>query len=111
MLLLLQRGFDLDANEILGIVQPPPPLLVRCAEPVTPDHHEHDVAKCDLRLYVFYEVKTRRNAIYVKEQAIRTEIFAQPFIETNSECLLILSAIADKNIPRHASWPLSAQGA
>jgi hypothetical protein len=57
-----QRRFDLDANEILWILQAPPPCFVFHGQPIVADQHQHRIASADLLLDHPHKILPRPNA-------------------------------------------------
>jgi hypothetical protein len=66
----LERGFDFDTHEIIGVVEAPAAALVGGVEPVVADHRQHRVALRHLRFQHADEVFAGRDIVDVDEKPL-----------------------------------------
>src|SRR5882672_12835839 len=69
-LVLFERGRDLDADEVVGLVEPPGTLVIARVEPALTDDRQQHIAFRDLLLQHAYEVAPWRNAVDVHEEFV-----------------------------------------
>ena len=101
-LTLLERGFDFDAHEIVGIVEASAAVLIGGAEPVVANHRQHRVALRHLRFQHADEVFTGRDIVHVHEEPLGRERLLQTTEKRLREPRLIAAAIIDENFAAHA---------
>ena len=100
-LVLLEGRFDLDADKIIRIVQPPPARLVVRVNPAPSDHRYQDVALRDLLLQDMHEVETRLDVIHIHEQLVGRKSLLQPPEKRLRKTGIVAPAIVDEYLAGH----------
>src|SRR5262249_30318280 len=102
-LVLLQGRFNLDADEILGIIKTAGALLVTSVNPAFADHGEQRIAPPDLLFQHPDEVETRRDVIDVHEQLIGRKRLLQPVKQAAGIARVVAAAIVDEYVTGHVA--------
>lgn len=98
--LAAQRRLDLEPNEVPGIVEPAPALIVARVEPLAPDHDDEDLARVDGASEGFDEILAAFQNVDVAKDACGSKVIAQPIEDAAGVPRGVLTSIADEN-PRH----------
>jgi len=100
-LALVQRRGDLDADEIIGIVEPPCAGRVARVDPTLADDGEHDIALGDAFVEHAHEVEARRDIVDVEKELLRLEYVLQPVEQTASSLGIVPPAVVEEDLARH----------
>ena len=65
-----QSRFDLDAHEIVLVVEPAASHFILGVKPIRPNHHEEDVALIDLILQHAHEIQPRLDTVDIHEELV-----------------------------------------
>jgi hypothetical protein len=101
----LQRYHDLDAHEIIWILQTADSVLITHVEPVGSDHCEQYAALRDLLAQDPDENNPKGDAVHVDEQEIASKLALQPILDAAGIGCTVFPAIADENFGRHRASP------
>src|SRR6516225_9031339 len=109
---LLQRGLDLDADEILRVVDPPYPLGISDSRPMPPDKRQQNATPRHGLSNRLGEVGTDGNGVNVHKDAVFTEVVAKAIIQTASVGGCLLPPVTDEDtattpVRTHCRLPLS----
>jgi hypothetical protein len=97
-----QCGFDLDANDIVGVVQASLAGVVSGVEPSRSDNGQKELALTNDISEVSSEINAERNRINVFEDVVRPELRRQAVVNAPRRILIVAASIRDKN-PTHCS--------
>jgi hypothetical protein len=96
----LERGFDLEAHEIGGVVETSSAILVDHAEPLRSNYRKQHVAARYAALDPSTEVLAFRDAIDVAKQVLPWELGRQVLEQSVCCCLAVVAAIRNENLRR-----------
>ena len=102
----LERRFDLDAHEIIGVVEATAIVLVRAGEPIPANHRDERVAAANALGQDFHEIATGRDIVDVNEDTFRSEASLQAIINAPREACRVFPTVADEDAAPHAMPPL-----
>src|SRR5262249_47245431 len=100
-LALAQRRLDLDAYEIVGVVEPPVSLMIEGIEPARADHRQERIALPDLLFEHVDEIEPGRDIVDIHEQLLGAESLLQPVEQPTRVARIVTAAIIDENPARH----------
>src|SRR5262249_40422536 len=98
---LFQGRFDLDADEILGIIKASGARIVTSVAPALTDHGEQRIALPDLLFQHPDEVEPGRDAVDIHEQLLGLKRLLQPVKQAASVARIVAAAIVDENLTSH----------
>ena len=102
----LERGFDFDAHEIVGIIKAAAIVLVRAREPIPADNRDQRIASANALCQHFDEIAAGRDVVDVDEDVLAPKAVLQAIIDAPREPGRVFSAIANEDAAPHAmpSW-------
>ena len=95
------RGFDLDPNPIVGIVEPAAAVDVDDIGPAPADDSEKDVALLDAGRQFLGEIATRRDIVDVDENALARERGLELVVEPSCGGLVLAASVIDEDALGH----------
>ena len=96
----LERGRDLDSDEVGGLLKPAVALGVPRIEPVRPDHRQENVAGTDGASEDVFEVRPEADLRHVHEHRRLREAGDQGVVEAAGVAAGVPSAVADEDSKR-----------
>jgi hypothetical protein len=93
----LERRFDLDADEVVRIVEPSSLHAIGDAKPVSPYEGEQDITPGHSLSNCFSKVRAKGNRVNVHEDIIFAETVTKTIIETASVCRCFFPPVADED--------------
>jgi len=96
-LAVLERGTDLDADKVVGVLELGLSVLVDRREPSGTDDRKQYVASAYPIFQDGNEIKAGLDAVHVHEHAIPSELRYQPIVQTTGVPRGIFAAVVDEN--------------
>src|SRR4029077_1678705 len=90
-----QRGPNLDAHEVIGLLQAPLILLVTCIEPTRTDDRQQRITLRYLFSEHLDEVGTERNRVNIHEQEIAPELPLQSVMHPASVACTVVATVTN----------------
>ena len=81
----LERGFDLDTHEIVGIVEAAAIVLVRARKPIPADKRDQRITSANALCQHFDEIAAGRDVVDVDEDAFAPKAVLQAIIDAPRE--------------------------
>src|SRR4029077_7259500 len=100
-----QRGPNLDAHEVIGVLQAPLILLVTCIEPARADDRQQRITLGYLFSEHLDEVGTERNGVDIHEQEIMPEHPLQSVMHPASVACAVFAPVTDEYFRGHRISP------
>ena len=98
--MLRQGRLDLDADEVLRVVQPslafPRPFSVTNFKPLLSDNRQQDVALSHRLVEVFAEIDADRGCVDVQKDVVAAEMRFQAVVNSARDVLAVLAAVGDE---------------
>ena len=94
----VQGRLDLDADRVVRMVQPAPPLTVGHGEPGLADHGHQEVAGPDRVLQVLAEIDAIRNRIDIQKNFAIGELLSQPIVDHASGISAVVASVGDEDL-------------
>src|SRR5690606_35556620 len=88
---------DLNANEIIGVVQSPAPSLIYSINPLGTNDDKQHRTFLDLIVEVVYEVHTKGDIVHIFEDVALTKVTHEPIINTTTDVVAISATVRDKD--------------
>ena len=101
MLAQALRGFDLDPNPVVGVVEPPAAVGVDDVGPALADDGEKDVALFDAGRQFLGEIAPRSDIVDVDENALARERRLELIVEPPCGGLILAASVIDENALAH----------
>jgi len=95
----LERGFNLDPDEIPRVIKPAPSAGL--TQPLCPDHREKDVTPGHLGVDVFPKIHAERYGIDVHHNRIAAEVVPKPVVDPTGHTGRILPPIGEEYLRHH----------
>ena len=95
-----QGALDLAPHEVVGVVQPAPPLGVRCSQPAAADERDENVARCNGLADRLAELRSQGNGVDVHEDPLVAIPRGEQVIEPTRVPTGIVAAVAQENPKR-----------
>ena len=92
-----QGGLDLDANEILGVVEPAAPVLVGDRQPLVAYERQQDVGIADRFADHLDEVVAQLDRVDVLENLLVAEALGEPVEQPAGRVRGVLPPVADED--------------
>jgi hypothetical protein len=102
----LQRGFDLDAHEIMGIVETTLIVPIANRKPVPSDNRDESITIGDSIGQDFHEIEAGLDIVDIEENPFAGQPSGEAVVNPPSKAGGILSPIADKNAAGHTNIPV-----
>src|SRR5215218_9167989 len=99
----LQRRRDLQADEVVGVIQPPPPVLVGGAEPARADHRQQHLTATHRLGDDLGEVNPQRDRVDIHEDLVVAEAGREPVVQAAGQAAGLLPPVADEHPARAGS--------
>src|SRR5262245_29549893 len=93
----LQGCSDFMADEVTGVLQPPPPLGIGDREPVPADERDQDVARAYRALDGLHEVEAGLDAVDIHEDVVAAVMVAQAVMQATGRRTALLAPVADED--------------
>ena len=103
----LQRRPNLDAHEVIGVVQAPMTLFVARIEPVRTDNRKEHVALRNLLNEHFVEIDAERDGVNVHKQEIAAELPLQVVVYSARVACTVVATITNEQFGGHSPSPTS----
>lgn len=94
-----QRGFDLETDEVLGIIETSHTPGIGDREPLRADQCEQHLAGAHCRLNAFDEVVAGLNVVDILEDPASAQLGHQQVVELSRRPRRVLASIADEDSP------------
>ncbi len=98
-----KRRLDLDAHEILGIVDASSLLVVADSQPLPADHRHQRIAGADALRQDTYEIEARLDIVDIEEDMIAVHPIDDAIIDETSVTRRVLTPVADEDPAVHAT--------
>ena len=105
----LQRRPNLDAHEVIGVVQAPMTLFVARIEPVRTDNRKEHVALRNLLNEHFVEIDAERDGVNVHKQEIAAELPLQVVVYSARVACTVVVTITNEQFGGHSPSPTSGR--
>ncbi len=92
-----ERCGDLEAHEVVGILQPRPALRVRLAQPAPADQRDQDVAACESLVDHAGKAAAGLDRVDVAKDTVTTEVLREAVVKATRVAAGVLAAVADED--------------